>query len=173
MFDTMKTTKAVAAICSALLVFLLIKWAAEVIYGGGGHGGEHEAQAYTIDTGEADHDAAAEAEVEVPFAEIYAAADAAAGEGLFRQCSACHKLDGNNGTGPHLDGVVERDIASVDGYAYSDALGGLDGAWTPEALDGFLTSPRDYANGTKMSFRGMAKVEDRANLIAYLATFGG
>lgn len=173
MFDTMKTTKAVAAICSALLVFLLIKWAAEGIYAGGGHGGEHEAQAYSIDTGEEGEGAAAEAEVEVSFAEVFASADAAAGEGLFRQCSACHKLDGNNGTGPHLDGVVDRDIASVGGYAYSDALNGLEGGWTPEALNGFLTSPRDYANGTKMTFRGMAKVEDRANLIAYLATFGG
>ena len=69
--------------------------------------------------------------------------------------------------------VVGRDIGSVGGFGYSEVLATLEGDWTPEALSGFLEDPRGYANGTKMSYAGMDDVEDRANLIAYLQTFGG
>ncbi|MDH3262881.1 MAG: c-type cytochrome [Paracoccaceae bacterium] len=171
MYDTMTLTKAVAALCGSLLLFLLLGWGGEIIFGGG-HGGHGEEQAYTIDTGASEAAPAAGA-AEVPFADVYASADAGAGEGLFRQCQACHKLDGSDGTGPHLNGVVDRDIASVAGFAYSDGMAGLDGAWTPEALAGFLEDPKVYAPGTKMTYNGMRKVEDRANLIAYLAGSGG
>lgn len=169
MFDTMTLTKIVAALCSALLFFLLLAWFGEAIYGGSGH---DEKQAYVIDTGAPAPDAAAAAP-EVPFADLLAAADPAAGERLFRSCAACHKVDGSNGTGPYLNGVVGRDIASVAGYAYSDALTGLPGSWTPEELSKFIENPRGYAGGTKMTYGGMKKPEDRASLIAYLGTTGG
>ena len=172
MFDTMTLTKVVSALCGSLLVFLVFGKASDIIYGGHGHHGE---QAYAIDTG-ADEAAAdvAEAAPEVPFADLYAAADAGAGERLFRACAACHKLDGVDGTGPHLNGVVDRAKASVAGFAYSDAaLSQAGQAWTPENLSAFLESPRNYMPGTKMTYNGMAKAEDRANLIAYLATTGG
>ncbi|GAA3862197.1 cytochrome c family protein [Celeribacter arenosi] len=174
MFDTMTLTKAVGAVCGTFLIFLLANWAGEAIYhGGGAHHGEGEhAQAYVIDTGESDSDEAEEV-VQVAFADVFAAADAGKGERVFNKCKACHKLDGTNGTGPHLDGVVDREIASVDGFAFSDAIIGLDGQWTPEALEGFLENPKGYAPGTKMSFAGLSSVEDRANLIAYLQGFGG
>jgi cytochrome c len=67
--------------------------------------------------------------------------------------------------------VVDRPKASADGFNYSAALSGLGGAWTPENLSGFLENPRGYAPGTSMSYNGMRDVGDRANLIAYLATF--
>ena len=174
--DTMTLTKTVGALCAALLAFLLFGWAAESLYHGG-HGG-HGEQAYVIDTGEEEEAAevtqTAEAEEPVPFAEVYAAADASAGEALWRQCQACHKLDGTNATGPHLVGVVNRPKASVAGFSYSQALSAMAGeTWTPENLNAFLESPRTYAPGTKMSYNGMRNVEDRANLIAYLATTGG
>jgi cytochrome c len=172
MFDTMTITKILGAVCGSLLIFLLGKWAAETLYHTGpvAHGGEEVAQAYVIDTGaEATGDGAAEEGP--PFAELLAAADAGAGEKVFSKCKACHKLDGSNGTGPHLNGVVDRAKASVEGFAYSDALKGMAGdAWTPENMNGFLTNPKTYAPGTKMSFAGLGKVEDRANVIAYLAT---
>jgi cytochrome c len=72
-----------------------------------------------------------------------------------------------------LNGVVGREKGSVADYAYSDALMGLGQDWTPENISGFLLNPREYAPGTKMAYRGMSDVEDRANLIAYLATTGG
>ena len=169
MFDTMTMTKVLGALCGSLLVFLLGGWAASALYTtGGGHGGE-ATQAYTIDTG-AD-DAAAATEEGPSFEEIYASADAAAGEKVFSKCKACHKVDGTDGTGPHLNGVVDRAKAHVAGFAYSDVLKGMaDQAWTPENLDGFLENPKKYAPGTKMSFAGLPKPADRANLIAWLAT---
>lgn len=164
MFDTMTFTKIAAGLCGALLILLLGKWAATELYHVGGHG----EQAYVIDTGDAE--TVATDEPEVPFEEVLAAADVGAGAKVFRKCSACHKVeDGANGTGPHLYGVVGRDVASVSDYgSYSSTLAGLDGAWTPENLNGFLENPKGWAPGTSMAFAGLNKVEDRANLIAYL-----
>lgn len=105
-----------------------------------------------------------------------AAGDAAKGEKVFRKCKACHVVGegAENRVGPMLNGIVGRTVASVDGFKYSAALEALnaDGAtWTPEELDAFLTKPRDYAKGTKMTFAGLRKEEDRTDIIAYLATF--
>lgn len=166
--DTMEITKMVGAACAALLLFLLIGWGAENLYhvGGGGHGGEH-ANAYPIEVEDGKDDAAAE---EGPsFAEILATADAAKGEKVFKKCQSCHNFE-SNGTGPNLAGIVGRDIGSVDGFGYSSILTELEGGWTPEALDGFLESPKGYAPGTKMSFAGLRKIADRANLVAYMAS---
>ncbi|MDJ1006448.1 MAG: cytochrome c family protein [Paracoccaceae bacterium] len=173
MLDTMTATKIVGGFCGMLLIFLLGSWVAETIYHTGGHGyGDHHEQAYTIDTGE--EDAAEEVVAEVPFAEIYAAADAGAGERLWRQCSACHRLeDGANGTGPYLHNIVGRDVGAAEGFNYSGALSEAAEVWTPENLNGFLENPRSYAPGTSMSYNGMRSLEDRANLIAWLETQGG
>lgn len=171
MIDTMTSTKVLGAVCGSLLVFMLGNWAAEGLYsmGGGGHGGE-EVQSYVIEVaggGEAE----AAAETGPSFAEVYATADAAAGEKVFAKCKACHKVDGADGTGPHLNGVVDRAKASVAGFGYSDAIKAMAAeSWTPENLDHFLANPKGYMPGTKMSFAGLPKVQDRANLIAWLAT---
>jgi cytochrome c len=171
MFDTMTVTKALSAFLSMFLILLLGKWAAEAIFHVGGHGTE---QAYIIDTGTGEGEATEEPAEAVDFATVLAAADAGAGEALWRQCQACHRLDGTDGTGPHLNGVVGRPKASVAGYAYSDgALSQQGQEWTPENISSFIAAPRDYMPGTKMSYNGMRAVEDRANLIAYLATTGG
>lgn len=99
-------------------------------------------------------------------------ADIAAGEKVFRKCKACHKLEeGANGVGPNLYAIVGRQIASVDGFNYSDALP-ADQTWTPENLMAFLEKPKDFAPGTKMSFAGLRKEEDRINIVGYLATIG-
>ncbi|MCV6823333.1 MULTISPECIES: c-type cytochrome [Halocynthiibacter] len=173
MFDTMTMTKILGAFCGALLFFLLGSWAAEALYHtGGGHGDDHAAQGYLIETGGSD---VAEVADDGPtFEELLATADAGKGEKVFGKCKACHKIeDGANGTGPHLYGAVDRDIASVAGFSYSDVLTGMEGNWTPEALDGFLENPKGYAPGTKMGFSGLKKAQDRANLIAYMQTIGG
>jgi cytochrome c len=175
MFDTMVISKVVGGVGGALLVFLLGSWAADALYDTevGGHGGEHAVAGYTVDTGEGE--AVEEEEVvEVGFADIYAAADAAAGEKVFKKCKACHKLtDGDNATGPFLFGVVGRDVASIEGFRYSDNMTAKEGDWTPEALSEFLENPKGVVAGTKMSFKGLSKPETRADLIAYLATIGG
>ncbi|MDZ4393571.1 cytochrome c family protein [Cypionkella sp.] len=172
MFDTMTLTKVTGAVCGSLLVYLFISWAGETIYHGGSaasHGGEEVAQAYSIaveDAAPADG-AAAEGP---PFAEIYAAADAVAGEKVFKKCAACHKMDGSNGTGPHLNGVVGRARGSLADFGYSDGMKSVNAPWTPEALDVFLLNPKADVKGTKMGFAGLPKVKDRADVIAYLAS---
>lgn len=173
MFDTMTMTKVVGAVCGALLMFLLIAWAGDVVYAtsAAGHGGEGEAQAYLIETGATESDAGESAEAVVDVAALMAASDVAAGEKVFGKCKSCHKIDGGDATGPHLNGVVNRDKASVPGFAYSEALLAMAGQqWTPENLFAFLESPKTYAPGTKMTFAGLPKPADRANVIAYLAT---
>ena len=173
--DTMTIVKAASAVCGALLIFLLGGWAGEGLYHVGveDHGEEH-AMGYAIEVPEAgEGGGAADAEPQVPFEEVFASASAADGEGLWRQCASCHKLDGSNGTGPYLDGVVGRAKHAVGDYAYSDAMLGQDGEWTPENLSAFLLNPKEYVPGTKMAYRGMSDVEDRANIIAYLQSVGG
>ena len=174
MFDTMTSTKILGAGCGALLLFLLGNWGAELIYhGGGGHGdGEEHTQGYVIEVAEAEAEESDEPEVD--FTEVMASADVAKGEKVFAKCKACHKLeDGANGTGPHLWNVIDRPIAIVDGYGYSEVLATKGGEWDMDALNGFLENPKGWAPGTKMGFAGLKKVSDRANLIAYLGTIGG
>jgi len=175
MFDTMTMTKVLGAVCGSLLVFLLGAWGAETIYHKGGHGhGDDHSQAYVIEVEGGDAEEEVVEEV-VDFSVVMASADAGKGEKVFNKCRACHKLeDGANGTGPHLYSVVNREIGVVGDFGYSDALAGLAGQpWDYDALNGFLEDPRGWAPGTKMSFNGLNKVEDRANLIAYLETIGG
>jgi cytochrome c len=170
MLDTMKITKVVGAVCGSLLIFLFGSWAADAIYGTPEVHGEEHAQAYAIEVAEAEPAGGEAAEEGPPFAEVFAAADAGAGEKVFGKCKTCHKINNENGTGPYLNGVVERPKASIAGFGYSDALLAMaDDAWTADNLNAFLTNPKGYMPGTKMNFAGLAKVEDRANLIAYLA----
>ncbi|MEW4466225.1 cytochrome c family protein [Parasphingorhabdus sp. JC815] len=111
---------------------------------------------------------------EVPISVYLADADIAAGEAIFKKCVACHTIDqgGANGIGPNLYGALGKSHGHVAGFAYSDALTSISGNWDFENMDEWLTSPRKYAPGTKMTFAGLGKPEDRANLIAYMNTKG-
>ena len=173
MFNTMTLTKAAGALIGALLFLMLANWAAGSLYhvGAAHHGeGEEVAQAYTIPVEEAAGGEEA-AEEEIDFAALLASADAAAGEKDFGKCKACHKLDGTDGVGPHLNGVVGREVASVAGFSYSPAMVEHKAEapqWTPEALQEFLANPKGVVPGTKMSFAGLKDPQDRADIIAYL-----
>ncbi|MDU9002861.1 c-type cytochrome [Sedimentitalea todarodis] len=130
-----------------------------------------EEEASTTEEAPAEESSAASEETATATAAI--AGDPEAGAKVFKKCAACHKLeDGKNTVGPHLFGVVDRPIANVDGFKYSDTLAGLGGEWTADRLAEFLEKPRDFAPGTKMSFAGLRKEEDRQNVIAYLNTIG-
>ena len=110
----------------------------------------------------------------VPLANLLAAADPAKGETVFAKCAACHTINsgGANGIGPNLWGAFGKAHGHVPGFAYSDALKGVPGSWDFEGMDKWLTSPRKYAPGTKMSFAGLSNPEDRANLIVYMISMG-
>ncbi len=113
-----------------------------------------------------------EAAPEVDLATSLAAADVEAGTKVARKCAACHTFDegGANRVGPPLWNIVNRAVAGVEGYSYSSALAGHDGVWNYENLDAFLAAPKTFAPGTKMSFAGIGKASERADLIAYLRT---
>jgi cytochrome c len=97
--------------------------------------------------------------------------DPAAGKTVFNKCAICHSIDpAKKGIGPTLFGVVGRHSATVEGYAYSEAMKAADKTWDAATLDVYLTNPKALVPGTKMVFPGLPKAEDRANVIAYLAT---
>lgn len=115
-----------------------------------------------------------EAAVPVAIATLLPTADAAKGAEVFKKCASCHNANqgGAAGIGPNLYGVMGAKHGHQAGFAYSDALLGKPGPWSFEAMNDWLTSPKAYAPGTKMSFAGLSKPEDRANLLVYLNGLG-
>lgn len=117
-----------------------------------------------------------EAAVVVPIATLLASADPARGANVFKRCAACHtgEKGGANKVGPHLWDVVNRPVATVEGFSYSAAMkefsqGGKE-VWNYDHLNQFLTSPKGFIKGTAMGFAGDKKDNERADLIAYLRT---
>lgn len=101
-------------------------------------------------------------------------ADVAAGQATFAKCQSCHTL-GANATGPNLVGVEGRKPGTEAGFSYSPAMqafGGKTPVWDYDHLYEFLKNPQAYVQGTKMTFVGLKKPEDRINVIAYLHTQG-
>jgi cytochrome c len=107
---------------------------------------------------------------------LLATANVEAGATVFKKCAACHTDDktGANKVGPNLWGVVNRVVASHEGFAYSapmtDFSQGGTVKWDYEHLDHFLLSPKALVKGTAMGFAGLKKVQERADVIAYLRT---
>lgn len=103
-----------------------------------------------------------------------ASADISRGERSFRaKCSTCHTIEegGANGTGPNLYASIGLQKAGHAGFNYSGALSGMDGTWTYEAMNDWLYNPSAYARGTSMAFAGLRRDDERANVIAYLASY--
>lgn len=99
--------------------------------------------------------------------------NAANGKTVFVQCQACHSIEaGKNMIGPSLAGVVGRAAGTVAGFAYSDANKNSGITWSKEKLFQYLEKPARVVPGTKMSFVGLPKPQDRADVIAYLETGG-
>ncbi|USI72039.1 c-type cytochrome [Sphingomonas morindae] len=134
------------------------------------HSERPEKMGYQVEGVEAEAGADSGAAAEQPAAFYLAKADPAKGADVFKKCTACHsdQKGGPNQIGPQLWGVVGRPVASEPGFSYSDALKGKSGPWTFDELFAWLKSPKAYAPGTKMTFAGLSKPEDRADVIAYL-----
>lgn len=106
---------------------------------------------------------------------LLASGDAAAGEQVFKKCTACHTINagGANGIGPNLHGVMGEAVGTGHGgFAFSGALKDKGGTWDFATMDAWLKSPAKFAPGTKMSFAGLSKGADRANLMLYLNSQG-
>lgn len=109
-----------------------------------------------------------EAPVDIPA--LMKTANADAGENIIKKCLACHSVDkdGPNKVGPHLWNIVDRDKGSIADYQYSPAMMAKGGKWGYSDLFAFFKNPRQYVPGTKMSFAGLSKPEDIANVIEFL-----
>lgn len=102
-------------------------------------------------------------------------ASAERGQQVAGLCLSCHTFDkgGKTMTGPNLWAIYGTQVAHIDGYQYSQVFMDMktEGkTWDDASLDAFLKSPRKFANGTKMSFAGIRKDQQRVDLIAYLKT---
>lgn len=159
-FTLNKWAGAILASCIALFVLVEVGHA---VY----HPEEPAQRGYSIDVPE-EGTAAAVVE-EIPFSVFLAEADVAAGEKVARKCVGCHSFesDGAAKTGPNLYGVIGQPMAGKD-YAYSSVMAGFGGVWGVEELNAFLKNPKGYMKGTKMSFAGLKKDDQRADVIAYM-----
>jgi len=136
-----------------------------------------EKAGYAIQVAETSEGGAAAADVPPDWGTVLPAADVKAGEAVFAKCKSCHTIaeGGPNGTGPDLWGVVGRKPGSHAGFAYSAGMtdfGAKQPIWDYEHIYEFVKAPQKYINGTKMTFVGLKKPEDRINVIAYLHSQG-
>jgi len=114
---------------------------------------------------------AAPAEQE-PIGKLLASADPARGETAARKCAACHTFGKGepNKVGPNLWGIVGRPRASVPNFNYSAAMKAKGGNWTIDDLNTYLINPKAMIPGTNMTFAGLPRGSERADVIAFLNT---
>ena len=150
----------------------IVALGASIVTGELFHSERPEKMGYPIEGVEVEGEGAGAAEQ--PIAAFMAAADPAKGEGVFKKCAACHTATpgGANGLGPNIHGIMGQAVASRPGFAYSDALKSKGGTWDWETMSQWLKSPKSFAPGTKMTFAGLSKPEERANLLAWLNSQG-
>ena len=165
----LETNKIVASVLLAAFIALLCGKAAHILYRPDKNPKERGFQV-AVETDAAPADAGPV----VPFEEWLAKGDVAAGKKIFEKCAACHDdAEGaGNRVGPNLYGVLGRKKGSYAGFAYSDGMKAKGGEWTIVDFHQFIKSPREYVQGTKMSFKGIAKDQDIANLVVYLRSQG-
>ncbi|MBV9566643.1 MAG: cytochrome c family protein [Hyphomicrobiales bacterium] len=164
-------------IAGAVLGTLLFVMAVSVVSGGLFTPAKPAIPGYDLPSAEPETGAGApKAEPALPLPELLAKADPAAGQKDATICSTCHsfgKGEPSKATGPNLWGVLGRVHAADKDFDYSQAnrdLGAKGEKWTYDAIFNFIKAPRDFMPGTKMTFAGMSKAEDRANVVAYLRT---
>ena len=170
--DSFEINKIIGAVLGTLLFVMGVGFLAEAIY----HPIEDRGPGYNLPEPEAvTADAGAPAAVEVPLGVLLASANAENGAKAVKKCQSCHNFGAGepNKTGPGLYDVVDRLVGSHEGFAYSagmeehKAKGDL---WTFENLNHFITSPKTFTPGTKMTFAGVKSPEERADILAYLQT---
>jgi cytochrome c len=170
--DSFELNKIAGAVLGAVLLVFGLSELANIIY----NPHTPERPGFAIEVAEAEgagSEAPAEEVPAVSLGTLLASADATKGQSVYKACAACHDVSkgGPNKVGPNMWGIVGRNHAAMEGFAYSEAMAALkDQPWTYEALDAFLLAPKKAIPGTKMAYGGLKKDVDRANLLAYLAT---
>ncbi len=173
--DSFELNKILGAVLGTLLFVMGVGFLAEAIY----HPIENRGPGYALPEPEvAEAGAPVEEAPAVPLGTLLASASVDRGVAAVRKCQSCHNFgEGEpNKQGPNLYNIVGATKAHMPDFAYSDILlqQKAEGqTWTYENLDAFLTNPRGYAPGTKMSFAGVRSPEERADILAYLQTLSG
>lgn len=160
-------------VAGSVLAALLVVFGVHLLGHGLYHAHELDHDAYPIALPDSEGGAAGgEEEAPLDLGTLMASADAGAGERVARQCASCHTFEqgGDTMTGPNLWNVVGRARGGVAGFGYSDAMASAGGSWSYEHLFDFLENPRGVIDGTSMSFGGIRREDQRANLLAYLST---
>lgn len=159
-----------AVLLTTLVVFVIGKIGDNLVGAGGGHGPE-AGKAAVVVASAPEREPAAPPAPEVPLSTLLAEASLDRGKRVFNKCKACHTISdgGKNGVGPNLWNIVNASPAAKSGFKYSSAMAKLgDKPWNYDNLNAFLTKPKAYAKGTKMTFVGLKKPTDRANVILFL-----
>lgn len=106
-------------------------------------------------------------------ADALPAGNPTAGQRVFGQCMGCHATGkgAETGIGPVLNGVVGRKAGTAPGFRYSTAMKNAGLTWDAPTLARFLHAPAQTVPGTHMSFGGLAKPQDQADVIAYLKQY--
>jgi len=171
--DSFLVNKVVGAVLATALIILAIHNLGNILV----HPDALENPAFMVEGAEADTDAVtdmAEAVAAVPdgpdMATLLAQFATTDTKKSVKKCAACHDFakSGKNKIGPALWGTVGAAKASRPGFSYSAAMASAGGDWSYAELDAFLTKPKKYIPGTKMSFAGMKKATDRAKAIIFL-----
>lgn len=174
--NSFELNKLFGAVLFAGLVAMTAWLISLAAYGKFEHGTHERVVHYRVASLEQDapaHGEAAEEEVvreSVPLATLLAHGDAAKGQKAFKKCAACHTVaeGGKNKIGPNLWDVVNRPVANVEGFTYSEAMAGFGGVWDFARLNSFIADPKGTVSGTKMVFKGLSKGADRANVLVFL-----
>jgi cytochrome c len=166
--DSFELNKIMGAVLATCLALLSLNIAANALFAP--HLPEKPGFAIAVKEEAKAGAATAAAPADEPLPKRLASADAGKGEASAKKCAACHTFAKGepNRVGPNLYGVVGRAKASVAGFNYSAALKAKGGNWTPEDLDAFLANPKGAVPGTNMSFAGIPRGSERADLITYL-----
>ena len=140
-----------------------------------GHELEKDHYGYAVAVAESTEGGPA-AEVAPDWGTVIPATDPALGAAVSAKCTSCHTFTagGANGTGPNLYGTMGKVPGTHPGFAYSDAMKtfGAGKTWTWDELDAFLKAPQKHVAGTKMTFVGLKKQEDRIAMLSYLHSLG-
>ncbi len=175
--------KIFGALLAVGLVVLGLKEVSTIVFGGGHHGhheyeslnkwAEENFHGYRVDIAETGGSGEVVEEI-YDLGALLIGADLARGERSFKaKCASCHTVEqgGSDGTGPNLYATLGSAKQSHGSFNYSGALSNTEGDWSWENMDAWLENPGAYARGTSMAFAGLKRDDERASVLAYLASY--